>query len=334
MSHSERQKFRTVKDWHEYLKARENLTGTELRELRRTCYKDIEDLRGCPLLVYATDFINAPGAPVSISLFDVDGFADLVSSVRNRDDKLKDSNEVDVLVHSPGGTPDATERIVNLLRRNFEVVNFIVPHSAYSAATMLALSGNEVILHPVASLGPIDPQINGTPARAFIRGFEKVRDLLKEQGPEALPAYMPLIGKYSLELLETCRDAEALSRELVTEWLGTFMFKGESGKEDTIKRAVEYFADQEVHKTHGRPLVFRKIKELGLNIRLAESEEAELIREAYLLINGLFASSAFVRLYEDSQDLSWGAQWGRIQLPNTQDNPPPSPPNRVVPPQS
>ena len=115
---------------------------------------------------------------------------------------MEGSGAVDILIHSPGGRPDATERIVGLLRGKFREVHFLIPHSAYSAATMLALSGDSITLHPSATLGPIDPQINGTPARSIKRGFEKAKRQIAEEGPATLPAYIPLIEKYTLDLLE------------------------------------------------------------------------------------------------------------------------------------
>ena len=124
------------------------------------------------MLIYASKFINAlPNTPNNIDISDIDGFTDLVQSARGK------SNSIDVMLHSPGGQPDATERIVHILRNNFEEVHFIVPHSAYSAATMLALSGDSITLHPSATLGPIDPQINGTTTRSIKRGFDKVKKL-------------------------------------------------------------------------------------------------------------------------------------------------------------
>jgi len=139
----QRKKFKTTQDWNNFVSANrqsgQKMTGKDLFELRKACYKEIEERRGRPLLIYATKFLEGvpPGAPNFIDLSDVDGFTDLVNSV-------KGSKSVDVLLHSPGGRPDATERLVGLLRGKFEEVNFLIPHSAYSAATMLALydSGN------------------------------------------------------------------------------------------------------------------------------------------------------------------------------------------------
>src|SRR5207248_2714548 len=119
-----------------------------------------------------------------------------------------------------------------------------------------------IILHSSATLGPIDPQLNGMPARSIRRGFDKVRDLLKEEGPDALPAYIPLIEKHSLEILELCDDSLQLSKDLVTEWLGTYMFAGNVGASDTISRAVEFFSSYDMHKTHSRPLMYGKLKGL------------------------------------------------------------------------
>lgn len=299
-------RFFNLQDWHNFfpeLVAHEQ-GGRWLNQLRFSCYERIERLRERPLLVYATKFLGGihPAAPVAIEPFDIDGFTDLAGSVD------QEHQEVDIILHSPGGNPEATERIVYILRNRFRRITFLVPHSAFSAATMLALSGNDIILHPIASLGPIDPQINGIPARSIRRGFDRVRELLKEQGPEALPAYLPLIEKHSLELLEICDDSLKLSRELVTEWLGKYMFAGEIDS-PLIAPAVEFLSDYDTHKTHGRPITYDKLQALNLRITVAEQPLAELMREAYILFNGFLEGTTFVKLFENSKGLSWGRQF-------------------------
>lgn len=308
MARTGRQKFLRLSDWHDFLGGlqRRGTSEINLYELRQKCYKDIENLRQRPLLVYSVQFPHPitpipMSPPISIDLDDVDGFTDLTESIESSDD-------VDVYIHSPGGSPEATERIVSLLRNKFKHVSFLIAHSAYSAATMLALSGDEIILHPSASLGPIDPQINGIPARALRRGFDKARKALKEEGPESLPAYIPLIEKYSLELLEICEDYERLSKELVTLWLTQFMF---NDKDETrkIEEAVNFFSSYDEHKTHSRSLTFERVKHLGLNIKLAEGELKPLLREAHILLNGFFEITPFVKVFENSAGLSWGRQF-------------------------
>ena len=307
----QRKKFKTTQDWNDFViaaqQAQKPLTGQDLFGFRKSCYEEIEKHRGRPLLIYATKFLEGvpQGAPNFIDLSDVDGFTDLINSVNG-------SKSVDVLLHSPGGRPDATERLVGLLRNKFEEVHFLIPHSAYSAATMLALSGNSIVLHSSAILGPIDPQINGVPARSIKRGFEKAKERIAKEGPEALPAYIPLIEKYSLELLELCEDSEKLSKELVSTWLKKYMFNGEKNVDKKIKKAVSYFSDYDTHLMHSRPLPMDKLTAFGLKIELADDTLQDLLWESYILLNGFFNVSPFVKLYESAHGVSWGKQFQQI----------------------
>ncbi|MBC6409792.1 MAG: hypothetical protein GDA51_13795 [Ekhidna sp.] len=301
MSDQQRTKFRSSQDWNDFILSNPQLTGADLKVLRNACYKEIESFRKKPLLVYATKFIETdiPTIPNTIDLADVEGFTDLANSIDSGD-------AVDILLHSPGGRPDATERIVSILRNRFKQIDFLVPHSAYSAATMLALSGDSITLHPSATLGPIDPQLNGTPARSIKRGFDKVKDIIKNEGPESLPAYIPLIEKYTLDLLELCEDSEKLSKELVTDWLKQYMFKGKTN--DKITEIVDYFSDYDSHLLHSRPLLLSKIQHFKMPIKHAEGDLKDLLWEAYILLNGFFSGTPFIKLYENSTNLSWGKQ--------------------------
>jgi len=309
MTSHPRQQFKTLQDWYNFLQGKQILDGQEAFQLRKVCYAEIEKLRQRPLLVYASRFLDQlpPGAPNFLDLSDIDGFTDLVNSIRNE-------KKVDVLLHSPGGRPDATERIVEILRNKFDEVSFLIPHSAYSAATMLALSGNEILLHKSATLGPIDPQINGIPARSIKRGFERAKEKIRKEGPESLPAYIPLIEKYSLELLELCDDSEKLSKKLVTEWLKRYMFKNQKNTGQKIRRAVEYFSNYDQHLLHSRPLSLNKLEKFGLNIHFADDEMQALLWESYILLNGWFSLTNFVKLYECNQGVSWGRQVQQVNL--------------------
>jgi len=306
----QRKKFKTSQDWNDFIakaqQSGEKLAGQCFLDLRKACYNEIEEHRKRPLLVYATKFMDSlpAGVPNFIVISDVDGFTDLVNSVQG--------TKVDVLLHSPGGRPDATERIVGILRDKFDEVNFLIPHSAYSAATMLALSGDCVVLHPSATLGPIDPQINGIPARSIKRGFEKVKERIAKEGPESLPAYIPLIEKYSIDLLELCEDSEKLAYKLVSTWLKQYMFKGEKNVSRRIQKAARYFSDYDTHLIHSRPLSLDKLSHLNLKIQLADDTLKDLLWEAYILLNGLFSVTPFVKLYESVTGVSWGKQFQQV----------------------
>ena len=73
---------------------------------------------------------------------------------------------VTLLLDSPGGQVDAAERMVHILREtsvppsgkagDLEVV---VPNSAKSAATLIALGADRILMSDSSELGPIDPQV-------------------------------------------------------------------------------------------------------------------------------------------------------------------------------
>jgi len=299
--------------WYEFQSTKE-VTLSDLRRMRVECYADISKLRGRPLLVYAVKMTERDGANISINISDLDGFNDLVET-------NKTSKEVDILIHSPGGSIDATERIVQMLRSAFDKVHFLVPHSAYSAATMLCLSGDSIVLHPNATLGPIDPQINGVPARLLKNGFKNIKEKIMVEGPESLPAYIPLIQKFSIELLEFCDDTEKLAKILVCEWLSKYMFQNDPAEVKKINDAVDFFSNYNTHLTHSRPLNFKAVDSLGLKITEASPDLATLLWEAYVNIAGFFEGSMFVKLYEDNTRITWGRQF---KTEGSSQNPEPS----------
>jgi membrane-bound ClpP family serine protease len=100
------------------------------------------------------------------------------------------------MLYSPGGLPDAADSLVQILRSKFDYIRFIIPGVAKSAATMVALSGHELMMEHNAELGPIDPQFrfvkaDGTPvvapAQAIIDQFEKRKTLSGKIPRSSLP---------------------------------------------------------------------------------------------------------------------------------------------------
>ena len=106
------------------------LVPDQLRDARVNAIKAVEANTGRPLVVYAAKLDSPAEAPNSINLDDIIGFSDLIHGIPGSD--------LDILIDSPGGSPEAAERIVRLLRGRFTSIRFIVPLSAYSAATMIA----------------------------------------------------------------------------------------------------------------------------------------------------------------------------------------------------
>lgn len=129
---------------------------------RRAVYQKIEDYRKRPLIVYATSTragLNAMMAP------------DVVREFIDQIDAIDSGNQVDVLINSTGGDALTAWKLMSLLRERFANVAVLVPYMAFSAATIFALGADEIVMHPHASLGPIDPQIRMTQPDGKVRQF-------------------------------------------------------------------------------------------------------------------------------------------------------------------
>lgn len=289
-------------------------------DMRVETLRRIERYTGRPVLCYVAKTTNLqPGVPAHIDNSDVDAFADLTGAVSG--------DAVDVFLASNGGSPEAAERIVRMLRGRFKQVRFIVAGNAYSAATMICFSGDEIVMDSMATLGPVDPQINGVPARAILRAFETLEKRLATEGPRALTAYMPLLSKYDLHLLEICRSAQELSRELTTDWLRTYMLKGEASEEQ-IKAIVDHFLDYDVHKSHGRSIDRVRARELRLRVLDVEEwkEAAYLVRSLHHQYEFFFEKTGFYKVFENAHGINWGRQVQEVTFQVPLSAPPGMPP--------
>ena len=119
---------------------------------RITLIKKIEELRNSKVICYLT----------SLRQNVVGNIAD--DAVRVIFDHLllmpsRPVEKLDVFLCSNGGVGTVPWRLVPLFREFADSFNVLIPFRAYSAATLLALGADEIVAHPFAELGPIDPTV-------------------------------------------------------------------------------------------------------------------------------------------------------------------------------
>ena len=159
---------------------------------------------------------------------------------------LRPGKGLDLVLHSPGGSPEAAEAVVNYLRSKFTDIRVIIPQAAMSAATMLSCAANSIVMGAHSFLGSIDPQMimpaptGGAmmaPAQAIIDQFSKaVEDC---QDPKKLGAWIPILPQYGPALLKQCENALRLAEELATEWLKNWMFAGSRLRASEVRKYCE-----------------------------------------------------------------------------------------------
>lgn len=278
----------------------------EIAAKRIDAIKRIEKQTGRPMIVYAADWLTPVkqrtegfAGYISLDHNDVLPFQELISPLK--------STTVDVLLQSPGGLAEAAERIVKLLRGRFESVRFFVPHSAMSAATMVCLSGDEIGMRETSALGPIDPQVNGIPARAIKKGFERVRKAVGKV-PGSLAPYLPMLQKYDLHTFEICNNAEKLSKKLAAEWLKAYMFRGDHGSSSKVARIVRFFASHDNHHSHSRAVGVDECLHRGLKVYDLRKDRVldDMVWDLWQQIEYFFGlATQSAKLFENSYGVSF-----------------------------
>ena len=118
---------------------------------RLAYFKKLESLRERPLITYVTSVRR--GAEGSMA-------KDAVPELLDQLQALEPATEaLDLLLVSDGGDPTVAWSIVSLIRERVKEFAVLVPQAAYSAATLIALGADEIVMHPNGNLGPVDPQI-------------------------------------------------------------------------------------------------------------------------------------------------------------------------------
>ena len=157
-------------------------------EVRRDYLKKLNALTNRDTVIYASNFSTSrpdiPGAIISINDEDVQNFMSVLHRLSGK--------ELDILLHSPGGSINSADQVVQYLRRKYKHIRVIVPQNAMSAATMIACAADEIIMGKHSALGPTDPMIAvpnqpPVPAQSILNEFTKAKDEVNKN-PQGHPS--------------------------------------------------------------------------------------------------------------------------------------------------
>lgn len=198
----------------------------------------------------------------------------LVDTIENVLPSSRKLQKLDLFLHSPGGFLDSAYKIIRICKEYCTEFNVIVPLAAKSAATVIALGANEIVMTVFSELGPIDPIIQHPykpEVRVPVRSIKDFFDFLnstetnqkifvdpqfKNQMSSLLDPY--LIGSYQTALNSSKQIAEKLLKENALK-------DNQSLIPEAVKRLTEYYY------SHTYVIDRNEAREIGLNIINSES---------------------------------------------------------------
>lgn len=136
--------------------------------------------------------------------------------------------KITVILETSGGYSEVAQRIAQTLRHSYRIVDFIIPNYAYSAGTILAMSGDDIYMDYFSILGPIDPQLNKddkmVPALGYLEQYKRLIDKSR-LGTLTTAELAFLINRFDPGELYMYEQAREMSISLLKEWLVKYKFK-------------------------------------------------------------------------------------------------------------
>jgi hypothetical protein len=247
---------------------------------RLQLYARLEELRDRPLMVYVTS-----SRPKASGLMASDAVPQLLDQLTRIPASEK---KVDLLVVSQGGDPTVAWRAMSLLRERFDEVAVLIPQAAYSAATLLALGANEIVMHPHGNLGPVDPQVvvkrkpAGADQEVELRfGYEELTGFLQFAKGEAGLSDQQHIGSL---LQFVCQEVGAVTVGAAARGSLLSISMGEKllrmhmpGEGDVAKAKAIAEALNKKFFHHGYPVSRSEAKEIGLKVADSNSQVEDVM---------------------------------------------------------
>jgi len=181
---------------------------SDSREKRVKLLQAIEERRGSKVLVYFC--ADRPMAGSQVANDAVLPLYEHLSAIAPSP-KIK---IIDLYLYSIGGRVEVPWRIVTMLREFCKKLVMLIPYKAYSAATLIAMGSDEIVMGRKSELSPVDPSLMMVP------GGQPPRQQPTRLGVEDVFSYLTFIKEAGLTdqsalTQSTCILAEKLTPQVL-----------------------------------------------------------------------------------------------------------------------
>jgi len=243
---------------------------------------------GVALIAFIAPYVPVRVSPIEevrahIGLPDEFGIEALIEILRE-----KDIRKAYLLVNSPGGAMASSYKIAKAIRTCLDEITTFVPHIAASGGTLLALTGNQIVMGSMSQLTPLDVQIpygnTVVSVTTCFRFLERASKWFERKRPEEAPyPQRALADKLDPLLMEEWWGLIDTAISYVTEILASAGY--DNGTEIAHKLILGF-------PSHGFVITKDKAEEVGLHIESAESYRDAWAVMRYWLSRYIFKEEA------------------------------------------
>ncbi len=230
--------------------------------------KEISNADGSVFLAFIAPYTAVRVSPIeersaSIRMAEEWGIEYVLSEIEERCCGLK-KKTLNFLINSPGGIPASCYNIAHMIQSCFSQVKVFVPQVALSGGTLLALSGNKLVMGMGSRLSPFDVQVSykdtSVSAYSISKALSRLNNFFSTKTPDEAPyPYKAMADKLDPVILEDWTTSLTEVGGYADEILETAKY--EKKKRESIIRTL-VFTD----KTHSYVIHRKRAKEMGLNI--------------------------------------------------------------------
>jgi hypothetical protein len=201
---------------------------------------------------------------------------------------------LDLMLNSLGGDAETALRMAAMCHADRDDFRVIVPDTAASAATLLALAAESIVMSSTSALGPIDPQVllpyrgDYYPAKDILAVVDDL-DKRTRENPQAYELYAALLGDVDAIVYQFAKAAIGRTAELVPE---VMRLRHPPPDENHVREITESLQGQAMHSA---VIGHSRAGELGLPAHYLEpqSEQWDMLwrlHTMYVVLRGASSS--------------------------------------------
>ncbi len=229
----------------------------------------IEKRMGMPVISY---WNSSDG---SVCYHDVNALYEILKSIGKQE-------HICIFIKSGGGSGQASLRIINLLRQYCEKIVALIPLGCASAATMIAIGAEDILMGPLSYLTAVDTSIKhrlsprdsqNRAVSVSLDGVNRVVDLWnKESSADNKNPYDALFEHIHPLVIGAIDRSESLSIRLCREIMSYHMKNSKAVEEISNLLNSNY-------PSHGYPITLKEAKRIGLNANEIDGDVNTLLLE-------------------------------------------------------